>query len=661
MRPLGMGFSSKSRDSMLFATAMLELPVATILYPASGESLRLADLLASCGDPQDGGSVTRVFQQRLTALEQAERLEQTPIVGVCGTVNSGKSTVVAGFLSEAGRQRVLVGEMDAEGTHRFVFWLPATWRDNGLGQLVEDMIRSATGTEPEKLAEDPAAAALQYNATRDRAHEFNIPLVAFDTRLDEAGIAFLDCPDTQRSLDETAEEFTAMLRLERLKTIAPMCSAFVVVASMQQKGAEEIGKVFKAITGSASEAPLYFVLNMTRTDEVAKYAQEAVRTLDKWGVTASVRRKYLAPFIHTDDPHAKVFPVITSMDDDRSRLEDLGNELDPAELQRRHRTSCVEHLKALLEDVAERTRRRYQEDRGLVAGAREKVCGFLVQKLIDGFGNPRALEFNEAARQIAESIQRTAPLGIRIAQAPGRWLRELTAKWKRREASDADLEKYAQIKPTDFSGFMLGSRFLRPEVTEATLDGAWKQAFDAVIAHSRKQSLNPHELDEMTRRMWDELPFGKKVALFKNVVYAVVAITIAGALLPFDGGASIVLVSKVNLVLGGAEILGILVGGPLLAALMTGKEARRLVAKFEQECARPQLDALYAALADGFGIPRELDGLLKLMWQGKVCHEFQPSGLATLPDRIGVLGHPLICLDEPAWRAMMESLTPQPS
>lgn len=638
-----------------------ERSVARVCNTTDGGELKLADLLASCGDPQDAGSVFRGFQQRLTALEQSERLEQTPIVGVCGTVNSGKSTVVAGFLSEEGKQRVLVGEMDAEGTHRFVFWLPAAWRDNGLREVVEEMIRSATATEPEELAKDPATAALQYNASRDRAHEFNIPLVAFDSRLDEAGIAFLDCPDTQRSLDETAEEFTARLRLERLKTIAPMCSAFVVVASMQQKGTEEIGKVFNAVTKSACEAPLYFVLNMTKTDEVAKYRQEAVRTLDKWGVTAKVRRCYLAPFIHSDDPHAKVSPVLSSMDEDRSSLEDLGKELDPAELQRRHRASCVEHLKDLLDDVANRTRRRYEEDREIVFGARDRVCAFLVQKLIDGDGNPRALEFNEAARQMAESIQRTAPLGIRIAQAPGKWLRELTAKWKRRDASDAELDKYALIKTTDFSGFMLGSRFLRPEVTAAKLDGVWKQAFDAVIAHSRKQSLNPDELDEMTRRMWDELPFGKKVALFKNVIIATGVIAIAGALLPFDGGASIILVAKAHIALGGAEILGILVGGPLLGTLMSGNEARRLVVKFEQECARPQMDALYAALADSFGFPRDLDGLPKLMSQGKICHEFQPSDLTTLPDLIGVLGHPLICLDETAWRAMMESLTLQPS
>ncbi len=630
--------------------------VGAIIYPPGQEGLSVASLVAACDAVPDKansclpeGGFSRALAARADAVSRAAKLEQVPIVGVCGTVNSGKSTLVAGFLSEDGRRRVLVGELDAEGTHRFVFWLPASWRENGLGEAVADMVRSATGTEPENLAEDPATAAVQYNAAQDRTHEFNIPLIAYDERLEEADIAFLDCPDTQRSLDEATEEFTAALRLERLKTIAPMCSAFVVVASMALKGTEEVGKVFKAIAASASEAPLYFVLNMTKTDEVARYVPEAVRTLDRWGMSARVRRNYLSPFIHTDDPHAKVFAVVTSMDDKRSRLEDLGKELDPAELQRRHRKSCVAHLKSLLEEVGDRTSQKYQEDRKLLVDARDRVCSFLAQALIDSKGNPRALEFNEAARQMAESIQRTAPLGIRIAQAPGKWLRERFPKKMRRDASGAERESFAKIKLSDFSGFTLGSRFLRPEVTAKALDKVWKLASDAVIAEGRNITLDPQEMDEMTRRMWKEIPPQKKLGLLINVAAAAAVIAVAGFLFPLDGG--------VFFVLGGKEILGALLGGSLAGLLSYGPEARKLVTKFERECARPQLDSLYAGLADGLGIPRDLDGLPKLKRNGKVCHEFQESKLATLPDLIGVLGHPLICLDETAWKEMMNTLT----
>jgi hypothetical protein len=634
-------------------------PIATQLYPIPEAPLTINDLIG--GPNEADASLNQDFHRRMNALDQARQLEQVPIVGVCGTVNSGKSTIVAGFLSENGSARVLIGELDSEGTHRFVFWLPAAWRTNGLGDVVGEMIRTTTGTNPEELAEDPAEAARQYNATKDRTHEFNIPLIAYDPRLDDSGIAFLDCPDVQRSLDEGSDKLTADLRLERLGSIAPMCSAFVVVASMQQKESEIMGRVFTTLKAAATEASYYFVLNMTRTAEVETYLPEATRTLDKWGMTAKVRRIYLSPTIRPETPDARVTPVVTSMDAERARLESLSSELDPAELQRLHRLSCVSHLKNLLDEVAVQVRRRHVEDLQLVHDARQRLCAFLSQKLIDADGNPRALEFTEAARQMAESIQRTAPIGIRIAQAPGRWLRELTSKWTRRDGTDKELERFAQIEQTDFSKFLLGSRFLRPEVTARELDVVWKQAFDAVLAQGKEQRIDPHELDEITQRMWDELPIGKKIALFRNVIIATSAIAVAGLLLPFDGGLSLILVAKAHVVLGGAEILAMLVGGPLLATLMSSKEAGKLVAKFEQECARPQIDALYAGLADGLGIPRELDGLPKLQSRSKVCHEFKPSSIHTLPDKIGILGHPLIGLDEVAWENMVTTLTSEAS
>jgi hypothetical protein len=230
-----------------------------MVYPLGGGEVKLAAVLAACeatadGPGNAGEAITEAFQRRVEACQQADRLEQTPIVGVCGTVNSGKSTVVAGFLSEEGRRRVLVGLLGKAGTNRFVFWLPLSWRANGLGATVEEMIERQTGEMPERLAEDRDEAGIQYNAAVDRARKFNIPLVAYDAALDSGGIAFLDCPDIQRSLDESVDESTAHLRLERLRSIAPLCSAFVVITSMAQAGTEDVGKVFDALRHAASRA-----------------------------------------------------------------------------------------------------------------------------------------------------------------------------------------------------------------------------------------------------------------------------------------------------------------------------------------------------------------------------------------------------------------------
>jgi hypothetical protein len=193
------------------------------------------------------------------------------------------------------------------------------------------------------------------------------------------------------------------------------------------------------------------------------------------------------------------------------------------------------------------------------------------------------------------------------------------------------------------------------------LDDVWKQAFNAVIAHGKNRSIDQIELDAMTQRMWNEVPFGEKIAFFRNVVIATSAIAAAGLLLPFDGGASLILVSKAHMVLGGAEILAMLVGGPLMGIIMASGKAGELVAKFEQEYARPQIDALYAGLADGLGIPRLLADKPQLRKNGKICHECNPSDLQLLPVKIHVLTDPLICIDEEAWNKMTTTLTSEES
>ena len=75
------------------------------------------------------------------ALEQARVLSTAPacpIVAVLGMLNAGKSSLVATFLSSGGmdttrrpddyRSRVLIGAANSEGTHRFVLWLPESWK-----------------------------------------------------------------------------------------------------------------------------------------------------------------------------------------------------------------------------------------------------------------------------------------------------------------------------------------------------------------------------------------------------------------------------------------------------------------------------------------------------------------------------------------------------
>ncbi|CAN0492884.1 unnamed protein product, partial [Hapterophycus canaliculatus] len=119
-----------------------------------------------------------------------------PTVAVAGMLNSGKTSLVSSFLSPSGQARTLRGTSNREGTHRFVLWLPESWRkDVELWSLLIERIGEALGAPPEELADDPDEAAAQYNNRSGDVALLSVALLATDPGLDEVGVGLLDCPD----------------------------------------------------------------------------------------------------------------------------------------------------------------------------------------------------------------------------------------------------------------------------------------------------------------------------------------------------------------------------------------------------------------------------------------------------------------------------------
>jgi len=71
-------------------------------WPADGTALDLSQALEASQHGEISENITAI--QR--SLQTAKQLSQHPILAVTGQLNSGKSSVVASFLSEAGRKRV---------------------------------------------------------------------------------------------------------------------------------------------------------------------------------------------------------------------------------------------------------------------------------------------------------------------------------------------------------------------------------------------------------------------------------------------------------------------------------------------------------------------------------------------------------------------------
>ncbi|MEZ6092244.1 MAG: hypothetical protein R3C05_30445 [Pirellulaceae bacterium] len=165
-------------------------------------------------------------------LEVASQLADFPIIAIAGMLNSGKTSLVASFLGERGRQRSLRGESNDAGTHRFVLWLPESWRgDAEVWGLLLSRLGEALGQPPQMLSDDPDEAHRQYNNSEGVADALAIPLVATDPRLDEARVGLLDCPDIVTS--ETFGRGALAVRKALLKRAATLCSAFVIVSGLR--------------------------------------------------------------------------------------------------------------------------------------------------------------------------------------------------------------------------------------------------------------------------------------------------------------------------------------------------------------------------------------------------------------------------------------------
>lgn len=196
-------------------------------------------------------------------LQTAEQLVNWPTVAVAGMLNSGKTSLVATFLSEHGRRRTLRGNGNHEGTHRFILWLPSQWeKDSELYGLLMQRIGDAIGQPPEMLSNDVDEAHAQYNNRDGHVDLLSVPLVGTDPMLDEVGIGLLDCPDIVS--DEAFGLGSPEQRRQVLGKAATLCSAFLVVSSAESSRDATLGDLLRVASDLMPGIPRMLAVNKIR-------------------------------------------------------------------------------------------------------------------------------------------------------------------------------------------------------------------------------------------------------------------------------------------------------------------------------------------------------------------------------------------------------------
>ncbi|MDE0863848.1 MAG: hypothetical protein OSA98_08670 [Rubripirellula sp.] len=587
-------------------------------------------------------------------LHTAERLVDWPTVAVAGMLNSGKTSLVATFLSEEGQARTLRGTNNAQGTHRFVLWLPKAWQsDTELWALLMGRIGDALGKPPEMLSLNLKQAHQQYNNTIGQEDALSIPLIATDSALDSVGIGLLDCPDIVS--DEAFGLGSPKARRELLGRAATLCSAFLVVTAAESSRDGTLGDLLRLASDLMPGVPRMLAVNKVRArqtpDQVYETFQHLARSngietiyaaydfevptsrpfipnLNKTGVTRlDIEADSLPEFFSiSEDPNDNP-PAHISAD---RMLISLPTKLDRGQLFEKF---CIALLASLRNAIWEEAFVMLDRDAAEAQRSTNRAQQCLLEAALDFFahrkigGEVSELRLHQSKRilrQLSESFAATAPwyarLGVRLNSkvraifgGAGDLIRQLTPSAIAQRTAGEIKDKF---KRGEYGGVMTPESLVKSlqrhngpsslvhwtcEDRQPLDESIWLQASEAAILHFERDdftSLDPRRLDDAVKEMWKEVPAHKKIAAGLTPLAAMLA-TFGGVLMiPIDfGSTQLLLAASIPELLAAA-------GLTTLSTFWAGGQNTKNVG---QQAARQQLADFHAVLCDTFGVARMSD------------------------------------------------------
>ena len=583
-------------------------------------------------------------------LEAAEPLSRFPTIAVAGMLNSGKTSLVANFLSPEGRRRVLRGENNDQGTHRFVLWLPSRWRDDAeLWGLLVQRIGEALGQPAEMLAPEPAAAHRQYNNIVGGEAALAVPLIATDPGLDRHGVGLLDCPDivSDAAFGRGAPE----LRRQLLRSAATLCSAFVVVTGAESIRDATLGDLLRIAAELMPGVPRLLAVNKVRPRQaadsvwantrelVANHRVDAVYAAYDYDVPASEpfipkldaealeeeEERLPTFFVVSEDPDNNPPAAIPEAELRQRLLINLPQSLDHAELFSQVRTALESRLQqAVWQTGVTRLQAAATESKQQAVELRQRILKALLEFFARREPGGRIAELRlhqseQIVRQLSQAFADAAPWYARFGM-------RLNSRLRRLWGGAGDLiGRFAPSKMAEETALRIRDRFregkqgslmsaerLRDALLER-VDLSELPAVDSVDALVQRTilaidrfdeedftALDPARLQHAVEEVWQKMPMTKKMKAGLTPLAIVFAAFGAALLAPIDiTGTSHVLMYatfKELLLAAGVSIAGAAWGGGLS------------IVDVEQQAARQQISNFLAVLCDSLGVPRVLEG-----------------------------------------------------
>ena len=543
------------------------------------------------------------IHQRIGYLREIEKIKIPPIVGVIGGKNAGKSSFVSGFLSDAGRRRVLAGEAFKAGTQRFVLWLPQKFKDDDRVRDALDQVFTDTfGNQAEDLPDDPEAAHRAYQ----QGNSFAQPLVAFDPELDALGFCFLDTPDFQTAYDSRDTEPSAHLRFEWISKSARLLQGVVFIVSRSDIGNQIFSMPESFLATEMQDFPRYLCLNKIRKPQPELIDDaDVVRAIESYGAKKTFgsfdfdirnSEQWLPQteeaLILTDraapvffDLRIKEFgPAIAA----ESLLTHELRSLDESTLLSTNRDRALSRLLRELEStrksLLQRIEAHQQHLNNTVGELRDQLETMIPANDQDFIRMTPKLQ-----EHLGTAIREAAPIYVRSLYLTDKYLAKVMTPLKK----TLEVLKWSSIK----GWFSVDSKretqtkhvsgLLTPEIfadmsfkckptshlAHEELLGAWADVINHLNVDLSDQAVEM--LNQEARALWQRLPFWKKATLSaSNLVLVGVLVTpVAGlAVAPAVtlGGAFVAQLSVAELFIGAGfgtlstEVLGKIIGGETL-------------------------------------------------------------------------------------------------
>lgn len=613
-----------------------QAPVLERRAPPPPEVWTLEQALSAVGQ----SSRLQAVEAQAELCRQRQEMAATPIVGVLGELNAGKSSVVARFLGPAGRSRLPRGLEDAFGTHRFVYWFPrAWWQDEQRNQALLRWLAQAHGHAPEPLHEDPRIAFQQYRSGRDSPDRLPVPLIACDDQLQH--FALLDCPDIQTE-DFPPTSAAASLglsappnrRLEFVTQAARLCSAFLLVWERSQVRDRLVGEFLQRLRQVMAHVPIYLLINKVRPKPDALSAILQDEDIHRIRNQYQIKDIYVA--MDFDIPEweqytpaslanegAEKFPVFFRLEARTAAaphtapatvgLAALFQQLPPAELQKAALDSAVTEFRqqiAALLDSLETWRQTCEKN---TRSAWQGLLQFCLELFQDLRGEPLQIYHRTFQEKLNKVIMEQAPWYVKMANwfndrirsgmdmvhkmIPLSGLRQQAEHWR------SQFPRLAEgfVDAAELARRSLQQRWVPADWPREQLESNWKEVLEQLRRFEHQVS--EADLRPMAEDFWRHAPAGVgwRSALSILGSTAAMAGLVTAAI---DGGATLLAGYSFSAAVASA-IPGL--GALTVGAIGSGAALAVFYAGLIQQNSLPYLSAFFTLACDAFGLPRRLD------------------------------------------------------